>query len=340
MKHSRGSVLILVLWTLSLFAVYAVSLGAGARTRASLLGRTQLLASLETIAYSGIERAKAAVINDPTTDLDTLTDDWANSPPQFYDIAVGDGHFRVGWSIPGSPGEFRAGVVDEESKINLNKAEPIVIARLIEDVAGLDPEKATELAYNIVDWRDQDSNFGHPQYGAEKEYYDHQEASYPCKNAPMETLEELLLIKGINRSIFDKIIPFVTLYGTGSMNVNTASRQSLSALGLAERTVDKILAYRAGTDGKPGTADDAVFGTAGAIVGQLDRAVPPLDNEERVLISGLVEKETLGTVSSYFSAHSQGVALSGATLDIDAVFDRSGKVCSVRSSGVKWPARV
>lgn len=339
-RRARGSVLILVLWTLSLFAVFAVSLGVGARARASLLNRTQMLASLETIAYSGVERAKAAVIADTTPDLDTSTDAWANAPAQFLDIPVGEGRFRVGLPVPGGRGdEFRAGVVDEESKINLNKAEAAVLARLLKYAARIENDNAQELSYNIIDWRDQDSNFGHPQFGAESDYYEDLDLPYACKNAPLDTLDELLLIKGLNRQIFDKISPYVTLHGSGAVNINTASRESLLALGVAERTVDKVMAYRAGTDEKLGTEDDAAFGQAQSIVTRLDQRSPPLDGEERARITDLVLAEKLTTVSSFFSAHSSGIARNGTTLDVDAVFDRTGKVRSARFSGVKWPSK-
>ncbi len=341
LRRSSGSVLVLVLWTLVLFTVYAVSLGASARARATLLSRTQLMASLESIAYCGIERAKAVVANDTTDGLDTSTDTWADSAGAFYDVPAGEGLFRVGVFVPGrKTAVFHAGIVDEESKINLNKADAGVIAHLLQVAAQMDLDEAQELSQNILDWRDQDSNHQHPQYGAEDKYYDDLVPPYLCKDAPLEVLDELLLIKGIKREIFDKITPFVTLFGSGAVNVNTAPKEVLLALGLPVRTVDKMMVYRAGADGEIGTRDDAAFAQVQVIAQLLELAKLPLDGEERAAVSNLADVEKLTVVSNFFSAHSQGVSPGGAVLGLDAVFDREGKVYSVRSSGVKWPSRV
>jgi hypothetical protein len=124
------------------------------------------------------------------------------------------------------------------------------------------------------------------------------------------------------------------------VNVNTASSESLLALGLPERTVDKIMVFRAGTDGEIGTDDDAAFGQVQVIAQFLEAAKLPLDGEERAAVSNLADTEKLTVVSGFFSVHSQGIAPAGATLELDAVFDRAGKVYSVRSSGVKWPSKV
>ena len=57
----------------------------------------------------------------------------------------------------------------------------------------------------------------------------------------MKPLDEILLVKGMNKEIYDKLINFVTIYGDGAVNINTASKEVLEALGLADSLVDKIL---------------------------------------------------------------------------------------------------
>jgi hypothetical protein len=57
-----------------------------------------------------------------------------------------------------------------------------------------------ELAASIVDWRDPDE-VATDGGGAESEYYLLQPEPYYCKNAPFETLDELLLLKGASRDL-------------------------------------------------------------------------------------------------------------------------------------------
>jgi type II secretory pathway component PulK len=55
------------------------------------------------------------------------------------------------------------------------------------------PGMTAELAASIIDWRDEDSEVS--TGGAESEYYLLQSEPYNCKNAPLQTVEEILLIK-------------------------------------------------------------------------------------------------------------------------------------------------
>jgi type II secretory pathway component PulK len=56
-----------------------------------------------------------------------------------------------------------------------------------------------ELAASIIDWRDTDSDV--TTGGAESEYYLLQPEPYQCKNAPLETVDEVLLIKGASEDL-------------------------------------------------------------------------------------------------------------------------------------------
>ncbi|MCL4217184.1 MAG: general secretion pathway protein GspK [Candidatus Hydrogenedentes bacterium] len=93
----------------------------------------------------------------------------------------------------------------------------------------------------ILDWLDSDDET-RPE-GAEYDYYTTQELGYSCKNAPMDSLDELLLIKGITPEMFfgDREAGFLpltellTVHGNpnGTVNLNTAEYETLLALGEA-----------------------------------------------------------------------------------------------------------
>ncbi len=58
----------------------------------------------------------------------------------------------------------------------------------------------TALANSIADWIDEDTNFGIG--GAENDYYQSLDTPYLCKDGPLESIEELLLVKGVTPELY------------------------------------------------------------------------------------------------------------------------------------------
>ena len=106
-------------------------------------------------------------------------------------VQVGDGVFWVIRPDPDNNADIAYGVVDEAAKISLNAAPLEVLSEL--------PDIPPEVAAAIVDWRDPDSDL--TVGGAESEYYLLLSDPYECKNAPFETVEELLLVKLADRAL-------------------------------------------------------------------------------------------------------------------------------------------
>jgi DNA uptake protein ComE-like DNA-binding protein len=86
---------------------------------------------------------------------------------------------------------YTYGITDECSKLNLNTATLAMLQRL--------PGMTDEFAASIVDWRDTNSDV--TANGAESEYYLRLPDPYECKNGPLETVEELFLIRGVTKDI-------------------------------------------------------------------------------------------------------------------------------------------
>jgi type II secretory pathway component PulK len=61
------------------------------------------------------------------------------------------------------------------------------------------PGMTSELAASIIDWRDEDDEI--TDGGAESEYFLLLSDPYECKNGPLETVEEILLIKGASKEL-------------------------------------------------------------------------------------------------------------------------------------------
>ncbi len=324
----RGSILVLALWALLTLSIFSLSLSFGVRQRAALLNRLTTLDALYPIAYSGVENGKSLVKSDTDLKVDTLTDFWATST--LKNVSVANGHFTLG-------GVKHPGLIDEERKINLNATSVEILSRLFQTAAGLDREHAEEITYALMDWMDSDSFFSHAQHGAEASYYEDLNFPYTAKNRPYELLDEMLLVKGITPEIFEKIKPFVTVYGSGQVNINTASGEVLSALGFSSVGVETIARYRAGKDGIDGTNDDNFFSDAGAILTDLSqRGKAPLDSSQEAILASLLTASRLGVASSAFNVTSHAVlAKNNASLDVEAVIDRAGNVRYWHSSEIK-----
>ena len=92
----------------------------------------------------------------------------------------------------------RYGITDESSKLNINKATAEQLTTLIAQVV---PEEvaAEPLVAALLDWRDADEDL--QSNGAESEYYRSLRVPYRCKNAPFDTVEELLMVRGFTGQV-------------------------------------------------------------------------------------------------------------------------------------------
>jgi type II secretory pathway component PulK len=97
---------------------------------------------------------------------------------------------------PSSITPFRFGVIDEGGKININALMKLDSSgQIAHDMLINIPGMTEELVNCILDWIDPDDT---PRSsGAENDYYSTLSPPYRCKNGPLDTPEELLLVKGI-----------------------------------------------------------------------------------------------------------------------------------------------
>lgn len=180
----RGTVLIVVLWIVLVLAGLVLVFARSARVE--VLAAANQVAALQAAA---VARAALQYIISQVDGTDgdmTALEEMASEA-----IQVGDGYFWLLRPSASSDGSWSFGLVDEASKLNVNTAGREVLARL--------PGLTAEIAASIVDWRDADNNL--TEGGAESEYYLLLSPSYNCKNGPLETVEELLLIKGIDAEL-------------------------------------------------------------------------------------------------------------------------------------------
>jgi general secretion pathway protein K len=166
---------------------------------------------------------------------------------------------REVWSTDGTPytgklgnGSYSVSITDESGKIDINMmndASAIILKSLLSN-SGVSAEDAEIIADSIMDWKDEDDLVR--LHGAEDDYYSSLSNPYKAKNANFDTVEELLLVKGVTSDLLygtkekKGIINFLTVNSkTNRINVNAAPVEVLTALpNMTPELAEAIVNYR------------------------------------------------------------------------------------------------
>jgi DNA uptake protein ComE-like DNA-binding protein len=188
----RGTVLIVALFVLVAVTFVALTLAREARVELQVAARAKDEVIARALVDSAVDRALAALKADDTPE-DTLRDLWRDDETNLRGQELGAGKYWIffGEPDPGDGRERKYGMRDEASKLNVNTATREQLLML--------PGMTADIADSIIDWRDADDDQG--EQGAEAPYYNALSPGYAPKNGPIESLEELLRVKGIDESI-------------------------------------------------------------------------------------------------------------------------------------------
>ncbi|ADB18326.1 hypothetical protein Psta_3667 [Pirellula staleyi DSM 6068] len=101
----------------------------------------------------------------------------------------------------GNYGGLRYGLEDESTRLNLNT---LLALEAQSEGSGKNllmalPGMTEDVADAILDWIDEDDEAR--DLGAEIDYYSGLSPAYACKNGPLETVEELLLVRGVTPAL-------------------------------------------------------------------------------------------------------------------------------------------
>lgn len=263
--RDRGLALIVVLWVLAFLGVVFTTFTLSMRTELAAAGNFREEAEAYYLAEAGVYRAAAEIINadrnapPDSTLYDSLNERWHTNPAAYENVPLGRGRYWVT-------------VADEESRIALNAANDAMLRRLFSNSGVTDEKLLSTVVDSIQDWRDPDSL--HRLNGAENDYYLSLSTPYRAKNAGFDTIDELLLIKGVTPAIlFGSVTDpkrqaeleaqppwerqlqpgeylgaarYLTVHSTGQVNINTASPEVLMALGLTAAEARVVIDRRTG----------------------------------------------------------------------------------------------
>jgi type II secretory pathway component PulK len=177
----RGVIFITALGIIVILTGLALVFAQSMRTEALASANRRSEAEADAIEQ-GAEQWVLAQSEAYQTDAMTITQVPAEA------IQVGSGYFWILTPDPDSDQDYLYGITDEASKLNINSATS-------EQLLSLPTDMTQEVADAITDWRNLAGLA--TSDGAESDYYESLTEPYECKNAPYETLEELLLVKGM-----------------------------------------------------------------------------------------------------------------------------------------------
>jgi general secretion pathway protein K len=198
---------------LTLLSVIAAQFCHAMRTEVNITRNFKDSTQAYYIARAGLSLTIKALIRNQLYDVGAEEEGEAEAPAE---SAGGETQWRVNAENPEvdfGDGRFTVWIENDSGKVDLNSADRNMLAMTLN---GFDLDEADKEAIvdSILDWRDADDL--HRLSGAESDYYQSLPKPYACKNADFDTIEELLLVKGVTPEIFnDGLDGIVTVRDSG-----------------------------------------------------------------------------------------------------------------------------
>jgi general secretion pathway protein K len=195
--QAKGVALIMVLWVMTILSVVVLEFSFAMRTEVNITQNYKEDLQLYSMAQGGIQRAIAELIykHDPKVQLLRKTLVTEEIPADKMEW-VADG--RV-YTFPFDQGRCEIKMMSEAGKVNINLVSESVLRRII-SLFGIEGDKRDIVVDSILDWKDPDDFYR--VNGAENAYYQSLKEPYDCKNANFDSIEELLLVRGVSPALF------------------------------------------------------------------------------------------------------------------------------------------
>jgi general secretion pathway protein K len=271
-RRGEASALIVVLWIIGLLSVLVISLTFDSHIEARIVSYYRKRTKAEYLARSGLEIA--VMLMGKSADIRGTDEEEDEDDPWFEPAkALRDGAVR-GLTNGLGEGMITLDIVPEPARRNINNLDVAGNKNILEiesnmerilEVGGITEDTGLwpELIDAFVDWIDTDEA---PRYdgGETEDHYSQLEPPYEAKNGPLDTVEELLLVKGFGKTVLsggslslgedeEDRIPIrgigdlLTTYGDGRVNVNAANPEVLMTLpGIDDLIAGAIVEERLG----------------------------------------------------------------------------------------------
>jgi len=235
LTDQRGIALLITILMLSLLVV--VTMEYHRNTWRVLLDSSSFMENyrLRAMADSGINIGLGILSMDATEgESDSFLDKWATVDAEMFaplfsrgrlELKILDqtGLLPINSLVPPTASGEGEGAEDNSEALQV-----ILLQLLASGKFAIEDETAMQTVIDsLVDWLDSDDE--ESEFGAEESYYRSLEPAYGCRNGAVQSIEELLLVRGITPELLygagDKegLIHYITVAGTeGKINLNTA----------------------------------------------------------------------------------------------------------------------
>ncbi len=282
MKNESGIALFMVLWVLTLLSVIVGEFCFAMRTEVNVTRNFKDQTVAYYIALAGINRAIGELIRNEVNPPRTTSSVIPGKEDEPEEVET-ENLWRTNVEIPPvlyGDGQYEVWIGNESGKININDASESILKMMLRGF-DLEDQDISIIADSILDWRDK--NNLHRLNGAEDDYYKSLDEPYECKDDDFDSVEELLLVRGVTPELFyGGLKDIVTVFkpdkkgarvgggrglrmakqDAGKININAASRQLLLALpSMTEDQVQEIVDYRKEKDFTSLTQISSLLGT-------------------------------------------------------------------------------
>lgn len=301
-QSSAGIALLIVMCAIFVLSILAAGMAFSMKVESRLAIHADTDQRLVWLGRSGVQLACWVLAQEGTTQpFDSLNQIWAGGTGSIADTnsalaGIDLSHYQIG------DGTVSLKIIDLERYANINSANTLELQQAL-TLMGVDAGDISVISDSIQDWV-QPGDLPRVA-GAKDDYYQGLNPPYNCKEAPMDDLSELLLVKGIwdhpeiywggaatnhPGAVFQHrlgigtspaeapnypfgLVDLFTPFSLGRVNINTADRNVLQMLfmtagmdiGSAGTWADAVIQYRAGPDGVEGDEDDTPFQNVGQL---------------------------------------------------------------------------
>ncbi len=237
-SSQKGIALLVVLWVLAILMVMVFSFSFLTRTETHATLGFKDTAERKFLAEAGIERAIVEILYRKQNIANPVTlegSEMWKADGTVYKGQLGDGFYTVR-------------IVGEAGKLDINMAPEVLLKNLLLNY-GINQDEADSIVDCIMDWKNPSGLTR--LHGAGNDYYMSLPVPYNIKGSTFDTLEELLLVKGVTPALLygagsqKGIIDFLTVNGLAQINLNYAPKDVLMALpGMTAEAADNIIQLR------------------------------------------------------------------------------------------------
>jgi len=252
-KSEEGIALFLVLWVLTLLSVIVGEFCFAMRAEVNITRNFKEQTTAYYIAVAGVSRTVGELIRDEVI-LRKVKQPKSEKEEEEQEGEEEQDYWRINVDIPPVPygqGQFEVKIGNESGKVNINGANESMLKMMLKGF-DLDEQDKNIIVDSIMDWRDK--NNLHRINGAEDDYYRSLSEPYECKDGDFDSIEELLMVRGVTPEIFyGGLDKRVTVFKTPNKIIrldhgSKTIRPDLNKISINAASPDVLLALPSMTD--------------------------------------------------------------------------------------------